>query len=394
MRAWAVICSWTLCLVLAAGCRAPLPPLPGAGSADQPAVQVGLLTPMTGELATFGKMIRNGAGLAFDEWNGRGGVAGERIQPVLIDAPCEAEKPRAAAERAIVSGVRFLVGGLCSEAAIPIARLADERGVLFIAANATHPLVTVDDSGATRRLAFRVAFAYPYQGRAAARFLLEELQLRQVAVMTNPADPFVRAVADEFSTAFVAGGGLVLTTTTYAAQDADFGPLVAAAIGSGAQALYVPDGYSVANRVGSALTAQGPSITLIGSELWDRRELDLKALDGAYFTAHYSPDAPDPTAQAWAGRYQSAFAVKPDTLAALGYDAANLLAAAMQQAKDMSPEAVAAALEELEYQGVTGHWRFDEQHNPLKETVILQVKDGRLGFVKSVSLESWPARHK
>jgi branched-chain amino acid transport system substrate-binding protein len=394
MRAWAVICLWTLCLTLAAGCSAPLPPLPEAGSADQPAVQVAVLTPMTGELATFGKMVRNGAGLAFDEWNERGGVAGERIQPVLIDAPCEAEKSRAAAERAIVSGVRFLVGGLCSEAAIPIARLADERGVLFIAANATHPLVTVDDSGATRRLAFRMAFAYPYQGRAAARFLLEELQLRQVAVMTNPADPFVRAVADEFSTAFVAGGGLVLTTTTYAAQDADFGPLVAAAIGSGAQALYVPDGYSVANRVGGALTAQGLSITLIGSELWDRRELDLKALDGAYFSAHYSPDAPDPTAQAWAGRYQSAFAVKPDTLAALGYDAASVLAAAMQQAKDMSPEAVAATLEELEYQGVTGHWRFDEQHNPLKETVLLQVKDGRLGFVKSVSLESWPARHK
>jgi branched-chain amino acid transport system substrate-binding protein len=380
MRLLAMICLWVLSLILTAGCSTPLPPLPDAGSADQTVVQVGVLTPMTGELATFGKMVRNGAGLAFDEWNERGGVAGQPIRAVLVDAPCDAEKARAAAERAIAGGVRFLVGGLCSEAAIPIARLADERGALFIAANATHPLVTVDGSGGTRHLAFRAAFAYPYQGRAAARFLLRDLRLNRAAVATNPADPFLRVVADEFRAAFVAGGGVVLTTTTYVAQDADFGPFVAAAVGLGVQALYVPDGYSVANRVGSALKAHGLRLTLVGSELWDRRELDLKALDGAYFTAHYSPDTPDQTAQAWAGRYQSAFAVKPDTLAALGYDAANLLATAMQQAEDLSPDQVAVALERLEYGGVTGHWRFDEHHNPRKEAVVLQVKDNGIQF--------------
>jgi hypothetical protein len=35
---------------------------------------------------------------------------------------------------------------------------------------------------------------------------------------------------------------------------------------------------------------------------------------------------------------------------------------------------------------VTGHWRFDKQHNPLKEVIILQVKDNGIRFVKSVGL--------
>ena len=106
---------------------------------------------MTGELATFGEIVRNGITLAFDEWNDRGGVNGRPIQWVFEDTLCDPLEAGRAAERAVDQDeARFIVGGLCSEAAIPIARVADERDVLFVAATATHPLVTVDEAGATR----------------------------------------------------------------------------------------------------------------------------------------------------------------------------------------------------------------------------------------------------
>jgi branched-chain amino acid transport system substrate-binding protein len=337
---------------------------------------------MTGELATFGETVRNGITMAFDDWNDRNGNAGGRsIAWVLEDTRCDPETARQAAERAIAEqGVQFIVGGVCSEDAIPVARVAGERGVLFVAATATHPLVTVDDAGATRPLAFRAAFAYPYQGQMAARLALNQLNARRAAVLVNPGDDFVRSLTGAFATAFVAGGGQVVATETYTSPNADFGALVAEAARAAPEVLYVPDAYPVANRVGSQVRAQGLHVALVGSEWWDNGELDLKALDGAYFTLHYRREISGPAAKEWAKRYVAAFSLEPDTLSALGYDAGNLLASAIGQASTTAPADVARALEGMEFDGVTGRWRFDAQHNPLKPVVVVQIKEGRAAF--------------
>jgi branched-chain amino acid transport system substrate-binding protein len=376
-----------LLLLLAAGCGTlsspATPALPPTRTAmADAALRVAVLTPMTGELATFGETVRNGITMAFDDWNDRNGNPGGRsIAWVLEDTRCDPETARQAAERVIAEqGVQAIVGGVCSEDAIPTARVAGERGVLFVAATATHPLVTVDDAGATRPLAFRAAFAYPYQGRAAARLALDDLHARRAAVLVNPGDAFVRSTTDAFAAAFAAGGGQVVATATYTAPDADFGALVAEAAQAAPDVLYVPDAYPVANRVGDQVRAQGLPMALIGSEWWDNGQLDLKALEGAYFTLHYRRDSHGPAADGWAKRYLAAFSLEPDTLSALGYDAASLLTAALGQASTAAPGDVARALERMEFEGVTGRWRFDAQHNPLKPVVVVQIKGGSTAF--------------
>jgi branched-chain amino acid transport system substrate-binding protein len=76
--------------------------------------------------------------------------------------------------------------------------------------------------------------------------------------------------------------------------------------------------------------------------------------------------------------------MEPDTLAALGYDAANLLASGMQSAASPSADDVARALETLEFEGVTGRWRFDNQHNPLKPVVVVRIQEGDVIFYKDI----------
>ena len=382
-------CLIVLLSLVSAQCGVAMPPLPSEAPSTQPVVSVAVLTPMTGELATFGEMVRNGIGLAFDEWNERGGIGGRSIQWTLEDTRCDPAEARQAAERAVAEGARFIVGGVCSEAAIPIARVADEQGVLFIAAAATHPLVTVDETGATRPLAFRAAYAYPYQGRAAATFAIEDLHARRAAVLVDSGDRLQHTTVDQFRAAYVAGGGQVVATLAFTSTEADLDTLVSELVDTGATVLYAPVAYPVANRIGAQIQSQGLDVTLIGSELWESADIDLAALDGAYFTTHYSPAIPDPAAIAWAERYQAAFAIEPDTLAVLGYDAGNLLAAAIQRSQSLSPLQVAQALKTMPYQGAVGRWRFDEQHNPLKEAVVLQIEDGRTRFVKAVGIQ-WP----
>ncbi len=395
MWAWRLVCLVVVFSLTAAQCSRPTP-TPG------PAVRVAILTPMTGELATFGETVRNGITLAFDGWNDQGGVNGQRIEWVLEDTRCDPVEARRAAERAVIEqGLHFIVGGVCSEAAIPIASVADEQGALFIATTATHPLVTVDGNGATRSLVFRAAYAYPYQGRAAARFALNELNARRAAVLINPGNDFVRSLGDEFVAAFVAGGGQIVATVTYpqrpapgaaqggpadTSQDADFGAIITDLAKAGPEVLYVPDAYPVANRVGDEVRAQALDVTLIGSDVWDSGALDLEALDGAYFTLQYSRETPNPMAKTWEEQYLSAFALEPDALAALGYDAASLLASAVKSAGSLSPDVVARRLEAMEFEGVTGRWRFDTQHNPLKPVVVVHVQGGHVVFYNRLNV--------
>lgn len=376
-------CGFLFLLWLASsGCSTPMPPLPPTLPPHH-TVRVAVLTPMTGELATFGEAVRNGISLAFDEWNQQAGADGPFIRWVLEDTRCDPLQARQAAERAVNEGAQFIVGGLCSEAAIPIARVANEQGVLFVAAAATHPSVTVDDTGATRPLAFRASYVYPYQARAAARFALEGLDARRAAILTNPGDDFVRSLADEFGAAFVAGGGQVVTKSVYTlgvSSETDFEAIIAEVIKAAPEVLYVPDAYPVANRVGSIVRGHESDVTLLGSEAWDNGALDVEALEGAYFTTHYSRATPDPLAGAWRERYLSAFAVEPDTLAALGYDAASLLASAIDEADNLAAASVAHSLEAIEFQGVTGGWRFDARHNPQKPVVVNRIRGGDVVF--------------
>jgi branched-chain amino acid transport system substrate-binding protein len=273
---------------------------------------------------------------------------------------------------------------LCSESAVPIARVADEQGALFVTPTATHPLVTTDDTTTTRPLVFRASYVYPYQGQAAARFALDELNARRAAVLTNPNDDFVRSLADEFSATFVSGGGQVVAEPDYRSSDQDFDAIVAGLDDAAPDVIYVPDAYPVANRVGNSVKTQGLDTVLIGSELWDNGALDLEALEGAYYTLHYSRDTPSPIAEAWKERYLSAFAVEPDTLAALGYDAAGLLASAIENTSNLTPDEVAQTLEAMEFEGVTGRWTFDAQHNPLKTVVLNRIEGEAGGFHSTV----------
>jgi branched-chain amino acid transport system substrate-binding protein len=76
--------------------------------------------------------------------------------------------------------------------------------------------------------------------------------------------------------------------------------------------------------------------------------------------------------------------LEPDTLAALGYDAASLLVSGIQAAGSLSPGDVARSLETLEFEGVTGRWRFDARHNPLKPVVVVRIAAGDVVFYKDV----------
>lgn len=364
----------------AGGNRLPPLPLPPTG----PSLRVALLSPSSGELATFGRVLRNGSILAFDEWNSRGGVLDRRIEWTVYDADCAFDQAQQVTRQAVADGFQFIIGPLCSEAAIAAAEVAEANGVLLLAPTATHPLVTVNGHGQTRPTVFRAGFAYPFQGQAAARFAVDTLEKGRAALFFDPSDDYSAALGNAFRAEFTAQGGEIVYQSTYTPADIDFTPFLQSAADAGADMIYLPAPVAVVNRLAGQWQQLPQRLTLLGSDSWDGSELDLMAVEGSYFTRHFFLDEHRPATQVFADAYKASYAVAPDTLAALGYDAAAILVEAIEQAGTLEAKRVAEALEQGRFEAVTGPITFDRQHNPVKPVPVVQVQEGEVilaGFV-------------
>jgi len=358
----------------------------GVALADEPTVKMAILAPMTGDVGTFGASTKNGAEMAFEEWNAQGGVNGAQVEWVVGDTRCDPQEARNAANKVIdQDGVKFIVGAVCSSSSIPISDVANPKGVLQLSPTSTNPQVTLDKDGNVKPYTFRACFIDPFQGTVGAQFALDTLGAKKAAVLKDVGNDYVKGLAEYFEAAFTAGGGEVVVSEAYTKEDADFSAILAKVASAEPDVLYLPDYYNKVSLIAKQAKEKGIDVPMVGGDGWDSPDLDLEAVDGGYHTNHYSADDPRPVVQEFVAKYQEKYGEVPDALATLAYDAVNMLMQAMNNAESTDPEVVKDALAALAFSGVSGDLTLDENHNPVKSAVILQVKDGEVTYKETVS---------
>lgn len=355
----------------------------GGGSA----VKIAILAPLSGDVATFGQSTRDGALLAIEEWNEKGGVNGKKIETVIEDSQCNAEAAVSAANKVIdQDGVKFIIGEVCSSASIPISEIAVAKNVFQISPTSTNTAVTVSEDGTTKPTIFRACFIDPFQGKVAAKFALENLSAKTAAVFLDQGNDYVRGLAEVFIAEFEAGGGTVVVKETYTGEDNDFSAILTKVKDANPDVLYLPDYYSTVNLIAAQAKEKGITAALLGGDGWDSADLDRTAVDGGYFTNHFSDQDTRTIVQDFVSKYEAKYGAKPDALAALAYDAANILLQAMEQAKSTDdPLAVAKAMETGTFPVVSGDISYDASHNPVKAAVVLKVEGGQIVYVDTVA---------
>jgi branched-chain amino acid transport system substrate-binding protein len=333
-------------------------------------------------MATFGRLMRNGIIMALDEWNAAGGLLGHQLTWRNYDTECAFAPAQQAARRAIGDGLTLFIGPLCSEAALAVAPLAAAHQVLMISPTATHPAVTVDGQGQTRPTVFRVAFDPAWQGRMAAAFAYDRLGAGRAVVLANRSDDYAAELSQAFSETFTGLGGAIVYQAGYAADLAGLAETLTEISQAEAEIIYLPAPASIANQIAGQWQAMAgvAAIPFLGSDRWDSTSLDLTLLNGAYFPSHFLADNETPAVRAWVKRYKAAFAVEPDSLAVLGYDAAQLLAEAVQEAGSFEPMAIAPLLGQGSFAAITGPLTFDERHNPAKPVPMARLEAERRQF--------------
>lgn len=354
-------------------------------------IVIGHVGSLTGPSATFGQSTDKGVKLALAEANRRGGLKGRPLEVRTLDDQGKPEEAASATTRLITEDhVAVVIGEVASRRSLAMAPIADSERTPMISSASTNPAVTKDASGATRPYVFRVCFIDPFQGTVMAKFAREALKLSQVAVLRDVRNDYSVGLADFFVAKFKELGGAIATDESYSEGDQDFKSQLTRIKNKAPQAIYVPGYYQDVAAIARQARELGMKQPLMGGDGWDSAQLykiAKGALDGSYFSNHYSDQDPSPVIQEFVKKYEAAYGGEvPDTMAVLGYDAANVAMDAMGRAKDLSRAAIRDAIEQTKgYRAVSGVITIDADHNAVKSAVVLKIADNRAQYVATIA---------
>lgn len=361
----------------------------GAGETSSGEILIGHYASMSGGKATFGTSTDNGIKLAVAEINAAGGINGKKVKLITYDDKGEAKEAGPAVTRLITNDkVQAVIGEVASSISLVGAPICQEYQVPMITPSSTNETVTeVGD------MIFRVCFIDPFQGRVCAKFAREsdKLKAKTAAILYDQSSAYSTGLMTQFDKAFTELGGKIVSKQTFKEGDQDFNAQLTSIRSAKPDVIFVPGYYTEVGTIARQARKLDITVPLLGGDGWDSSklaEIGGKDIDGSFYSNHYSQQDPSEAVQGFITKYKKEHKEVPDGLAALGYDAANLLFEAMKRAPSLDGPTLAKAIAETkDFKGVTGTITIDENRNAIKPAVMLEMKDGQPTYVDTIKPE-------
>ena len=349
-------------------------------------IRVGEYASLTGKEASFGQSSHKGIAMAIEEINAAGGALGRSFELITEDDQT-APGQSATAAKILISRdkVIALLGEVSSGRSLEAAPIAQAAHIPMIAPAATNPKVTQ-----TGNYIFRVCFIDPFQGTVMAKFALDDLKVRRVAIISSVSNAYSVGLAKFFRQTFTENGGTVAVEQKYSEGDKDFRAQLTAVKAANVEAVFVPGYYTEAALIVRQGRELGITAPFLGGDGWVAEQLlqiGGDALNGCYYSTHFSPEDSAPNVQAFVAKFRATWGGEtPDAFAALGYDAAYVLLDAIRRAGSTEgPKLRAALAATRDFKGATGLTTIDEHRDASKPAAIIAIKDGKLTFLKTVA---------
>lgn len=347
------------------------------------AVKVGLIAEITGPNAEAGTYTINGAKLAVEDINKKGGILGKKVELVIEDN--QSTNPGTVLAFSKLGGnkdIPAIIGPIRStqtQAASPsIAKL----GIPTMIGGSDPSLTRVNN-----RWLFRCRPSDLYSSRVIADFGANKLKLKKW-VIVHSTDAFGAGGAKALSDALKGYGIEPVLVQGYTNNSQDFTPVVLAIKKSGADVIgsYMTNSQDV-GIFAKQLRQLGVTTPWIGSAsiVTDTAmKLAGASLEGTYGVADFNPDAND-QAKAFSKAYRAAYKLEPDVYSSWAYDALNVIATALNNAKSDKAEDIRKAIVGIKgWKGVEGTYNFDENGDGLSGYNIVKNEAGKVKFVEHI----------
>ncbi|HEX7194729.1 MAG TPA: ABC transporter substrate-binding protein [Chthoniobacterales bacterium] len=356
-----------------------------AGSAfAQETIKIGEFGSLTGDNASFGTSQNNGVQMAVEEINAAGGVLGKKIDLTVEDNMTKQGETTTIARKLISQDhVVAIIGEVASSKTLEAAPIAQAAKIPLIATAATNPKVTQ-----TGDYVFRVCFTDDFQAVVIARFVLEKLKQKNIAFMTDVKQDYSVGLTNIAKDYLAKNGGNIVKEQSYSSGDKDFRAQLTDLKSANPDVIIITGYYPEASLIAKQARQFGIKATLVGGDGWDGSSLipvGGKAIEGAFFSNHFSTEDKSPLVQDFVKKYKQKYNAVPDAFAALGYDATKLLADAIKRAGSTDSDKIRAAIQDTEgFPGVSGKITIGKDRNAVKSAVILTIKDGALKYAETI----------
>lgn len=345
---------------------------------------------MTGALAAVAKQTVNGINLAIKQTNEQGGVLGKQIKLIIADNKSEPSESANAITKLIKNdNVKLVFGSVASSNVLATVQIAHDSKIPLITATATNPSVTMEQDQ-VRPYVFRTCFIDPFQGEVMANFAAKSLQAKTAVMYIDSSSDYSKGLAKIFAEKFIANGGMIIGEESFLQKDQDFKSTLTKIKAINPDVVFIPAYYEEVGKIIRQAREIGIKSQLIGTDGWDDPKLieiaGLSAVEGTFFSNHYSPQDQDPKVVEFVKAYKAEYNQEPSALAVLGYDCALVVIDAIKRAGSDDPEKIRQALEETKkLQITTGLLSIDNNHNPIKSAVVVEIKNGQQIFKEKIN---------
>lgn len=349
-------------------------------------VKIGHAGPLTGPIAHLGKDNENGVRLAIEEANAAGHViGGEKISFEMISEDDEGnpQKGTVVAQKLVDANVAGVIGHLNSGTTIPASKIYFDAGIAQISPSATN----IDYTHQGYNTAFRVMANDAQQGKVLGDYAVKNLKAKKIAVIDDRS-AYGKGLADQVEMAAKQAGGEIITREFTDMTKTDFTAILTRIKGMDPDLVFCGCLDSQTGPMMKQIQNLGlESIFLSGDGTQTKQFLTLAgdAAEGVYASSPGVPLDQMPGGAAFNEKYKKTFNQDIQIYAPYAYDATKVLIAAFVKADSTDPKVYLPVLAAIEYDGVTGKIRFDENGDIKGGSISLyKANNGQWQYIDTV----------
>lgn len=344
-------------------------------------VKIAAIFATTGIAADGNASSLLGVNLAISEINKSGGVLGKKLKIIIFDNKSTAIGSKIAAKKAVEENVTAIIGASWSTHSLAIAPIAQKYHIPMISNESTHPGVTKIGN-----YIFRVCYIDTFQGRALAKFASQFLKAATCAMIVNVSSDYSIELSKVFQTKFESLNGKVLIKQNYLSKRKNFLELLKPVKELSPDIIFIP-GQNESAFIAIQAQDMGIKAIPIGGDSWGGTfflQRGGEKLNIGYFSTHWTSTLTTKKSQDFIKKHGDKHSINVATV--LAYDAVNVLVDAIKRANCFDKEKIQTALAKINnFQGVAGNISFDNNGDPIKNVIIMELKQGRKNYLKTIS---------
>lgn len=337
---------------------------------DKGIIKIGVILPLTGELASYGNPMRIGIEMAYNE------IDNSKYKLIIVDSKGENNTAVSALQKLIsIDGVKYVIGDVSSSTTLAMVGIAEKNEVLILSPGASSPKL--------QNISPFFARNYPSsieESVNSASFINANFNKESVAVIYAN-DEYGIGLASLFKKEFENYGGVIIMFESYENNQTDFKTLLSKIKQKEPKIIYLAGNQKEMGRFMRQFHEMGINSQIVSSISFleaDCLNVAGDAANGAIVPLPYYN--PEDTIYEGAYKFGKLFynkhGQKPTVAEAVGYDAVKLMIKAIETGNDSTTQAAAYLRNLKNYDGALGllNFRDGEVSIPVTFKVVINGK--------------------